>query len=72
MLISLPNVIITSHQGYLTEEALDNISLVTLENLDAFFNKKELINEINKQEIYESILDFIKNDGLLHIAETSA
>ena len=46
LLISLPNVIITSHQGYLTEEALDNISLVTLENLDAFFNKKELINEV--------------------------
>ena len=46
LLISLPNVIITSHQGYLTEEALDNISLVTLENLDAFFDKKELINEV--------------------------
>ena len=46
LLISLPNVIITSHQGYLTEEALDNISLVTLENLDAFFDKKDLINEV--------------------------
>lgn len=46
LLISLPNVIITSHQGYLTEEALLNIAFVTLQNLDDFFNNKELVNEI--------------------------
>ena len=46
LLISLPNVIITSHQGYLTEEALDNIATVTFKNLDDFFNNENLENEI--------------------------
>lgn len=31
-LLSFPNVIITSHQGFFTEEALDAISQTTLEN----------------------------------------
>ena len=46
LLIALPNVIITSHQGYLTEEALDNIASVTLENFHAYINNKELKNEV--------------------------
>ena len=46
LLISLPNVIITSHQGYLTEEALDNIANVTLKNFDDYLNKRKLENEI--------------------------
>ena len=46
LLIALPNVIITSHQGYLTEEALDNIASVTLENFKDYINNKELKNEI--------------------------
>ena len=46
LLISLPNVIITSHQGYLTEEALDNIASVTLKNLDDYYAGKKLENEI--------------------------
>lgn len=47
LLISLPNVIITSHQGYLTEEALDNIASVTLQNFDDYLNNKVLVNEIS-------------------------
>ena len=46
LLISLPNVIITSHQGYLTEEALDNIANVTLKNLDDYYKGKKLENEV--------------------------
>ena len=46
LLISLPNVIITSHQGYLTEEALENIANVTLKNLDDYFNDLPLVNEL--------------------------
>ena len=46
LLISLPNVIITSHQGYLTNEALENIAETTLENINAYFNDEELKNEI--------------------------
>lgn len=46
LLISLPNVIITSHQGYLTKEALDNIALVTIKNFDEYFNNEYLENEV--------------------------
>ena len=46
LLISLPNVIITSHQGYLTEEALDNIASVTLKNLDDYYKGIKLENEV--------------------------
>ena len=46
LLISLPNVIITSHQGYLTEEALDNIASVTIKNLDDYYNGLKLENEV--------------------------
>lgn len=46
LLIALPNVIITSHQGYLTEEALDNIASVTLKNYKSFLNGETLINEV--------------------------
>jgi D-lactate dehydrogenase len=31
-LLSFPNVVITSHQGFLTREALDAIAKTTLEN----------------------------------------
>lgn len=43
-LISMPNVIITSHQAFLTEEALDNIAKTTVDNITEFFKNKNLIN----------------------------
>ncbi len=46
ILISLPNVIITSHQAYLTDEALERIAEVTLNNLDDYFDNKPLKNEV--------------------------
>ena len=45
-LVSLPNVIVTSHQAFLTEDALHNIAKTTLGNLKAFFNNDTLVNEI--------------------------
>ena len=36
-LISMPNVIVTSHQAFLTEEALENIAETTVNNLVCFF-----------------------------------
>ena len=45
-LISMPNVIVTSHQAFLTEEALENIAETTSENLFEFFNKGECRNEL--------------------------
>ena len=37
-LLSFPNVIVTSHQGFLTEEALEAICETTLENVKSFEN----------------------------------
>ena len=45
-LISFPNVLLTSHQGYFTKEALTNIAETTLHNIQDYFDGKPLINEI--------------------------
>ena len=45
-IISMPNVIVTSHQAFLTREALDGIAGTTMENLRAFFAGEELKNEV--------------------------
>lgn len=45
-LISMPNVIVTSHQGFLTEEALENIADITLQNVKQFFEEGRCDNEI--------------------------
>ncbi len=45
-LVSLPNVIMTSHQAFLTEEALQKIAEVTLFNLHQFYNGEALKNEV--------------------------
>lgn len=45
-LLSFPNVIVTSHQGFLTEEALEAISRTTLDNAVDFENGS--INPANK------------------------
>ena len=37
-LIAMPNVIITSHQAFLTKEALNNIADTTTSNIVKFFN----------------------------------
>ena len=36
-LIAMPNVLVTSHQAFLTSEALDNIASTTVDNLQKFF-----------------------------------
>ena len=46
LLVSMPNVVLTSHQAFLTTEALHNLAKVTLENLDAFFRDGTLQNEV--------------------------
>jgi acyl-CoA synthetase (AMP-forming)/AMP-acid ligase II len=38
LLISMPNVIVTSHQAFLTEEALNNIAETTVNNILSYFN----------------------------------
>lgn len=40
-LISMPNVIVTSHQAFLTNEALENIAQTTIDNIKSFFGSDE-------------------------------
>lgn len=46
-LMSFPNVLITAHQSFLTNEALKNIADTTLFNIDCFANNKINPNSIN-------------------------
>lgn len=46
LLLTRPNALITSHQAFLTEEALQSIAETTLANLDAFFAGERLENEV--------------------------
>ena len=45
-LISMPNVIVTSHQAFLTEEALSNIAETTVDNIATFRETGECPNEL--------------------------
>lgn len=45
-LISLPNVIVTSHQAYLTKQALDNIAQTTIRNMNDYINSGYGENEL--------------------------
>lgn len=46
LLISMPNVLITSHQAFFTSEALHKIAHDTCQNISDIFNNGECINEI--------------------------
>lgn len=48
-LLSFNNVILTSHQGFFTKEALHNIAEVTLHNIRDFLESKPLINRVSLQ-----------------------
>ncbi|MFP4698539.1 MAG: 2-hydroxyacid dehydrogenase [Eubacteriales bacterium] len=45
-LLSFPNVLITSHQAFFTNEALTNIAKTTLESMESLMKNKPLVNEI--------------------------
>ena len=46
LLISMPNVLITSHQAFFTSEALNKIASDTCQNISDIFNNGECVNEI--------------------------
>ena len=46
VLLSFPNVVITSHQAFFTRTALQSIAAITLENARAFARGEELKNEV--------------------------
>jgi D-lactate dehydrogenase len=45
-LLSFKNVLVTSHQGFFTKEALHNIAITTVNNIQDFFAHRKLVNEI--------------------------
>jgi D-lactate dehydrogenase len=45
-LLTFNNVIITSHQGFFTKEAMHNIAQTTMQNIKDFVDGKELLNEV--------------------------
>ena len=48
-LLSFNNVIVTSHQGFFTREALDNIARITMLNISEFEVGKKLTNEVRAE-----------------------
>ena len=46
-LISMPNVLVTSHQAFLTEEALDNIAATTVGNIVGFLRDGRTENAVS-------------------------
>lgn len=46
-LMSFPNVLITSHQGFFTFEALSEIAETTLSNIKAFVHEQKLVNAVS-------------------------
>ena len=45
-LLTFNNVIITSHQGFFTREAMHNIAATTMENISEFLKGERVLNEI--------------------------
>ncbi len=50
-LLTFPNVLITGHQAFFTEEALTNIAETTLANITAFEQGAALVNEVTPEKI---------------------
>lgn len=48
-LLSFNNVIVTSHQGFFTREALDNIARTTLQNIRDFAEGRTLVNQVKAE-----------------------
>ncbi len=57
-LLSFENVIVTSHQAFLTREALTSIALVSIDNIKKFLNGEFLNNEVFYDEEQGRIVDF--------------
>ena len=50
-LITIPNVLITSHQAFLTADALANIAETTLASVDAFERGEPLLHEVRAEHV---------------------
>ncbi len=52
LLITFPNVLLTSHQAYFTDTAMRNIADVTLANLDDFAAGRSSANEVSAGQLH--------------------
>jgi D-lactate dehydrogenase len=50
-LLTFPNVLVTSHQAFLTREALDAIATTTLENIRVFEAEGRAVNEVRFADV---------------------
>jgi D-lactate dehydrogenase len=50
-LLTFPNVVVTSHQGFFTREALAAIASTTLGNVTAFARGEPLVNEVRAEAV---------------------
>ena len=57
-LLSLPNVMITPHQAFATQEALTNIATATFYNIDCWAGNRPLENEVTATPA----MNYVKND----------
>lgn len=57
-LLTYENIIVCSHQAFLTEEALTSIALVSINNIKSFLNNEQLKNEVFYDEVQDKIVDF--------------
>lgn len=48
-LLTFPNVLVTSHQAFLTKEALASIADTTLQNIEDFNSGRPLVNEVTSK-----------------------
>jgi len=49
-LLTFPNVLVTGHQDFFTEEALSNIAATTLDNLSRYESKQTPINTLHVEQ----------------------
>ncbi|MBI2829264.1 MAG: 2-hydroxyacid dehydrogenase [Acidobacteria bacterium] len=54
-LLTFPNVLVTSHQAFLTTEALANIAGTTLANVRAFERGEVLLNEVRAEHVLRDV-----------------
>ena len=50
-LLTVPNVLVTSHQAFLAQEALANIASTTLSKIAAFEHGESLVNQVRVEEV---------------------
>ncbi|MFK3780207.1 2-hydroxyacid dehydrogenase [Agrobacterium sp. NPDC089420] len=50
-LLTFPNVLVTGHQGFFTQEALKNIADTTIGNIERFFDSGKALHAVSTQQL---------------------